>query len=94
MSNTYVKGDGVEGKGLFARRTISAGTGIIIFEGEETMYWSKHLIDVGYAMITVENDAMHVNHSSNPNSVVVGNVLYASSDIYADDEITFDYGWV
>lgn len=91
MSNTYVNNSDIHGKGLFAWRNVSVGTGIIIIEGEETMTWSPKIIDVGYAMIVPENNAQYINHSSSPNSVVIGNVLYATRDILPDEEITFSY---
>ena len=89
--NTYVDKSPIHGLGLFAKRAIPSGSGIIIFEGDESNIRTSHLISLMGKNIEVDNDAKYVNHSTTPNSIIISNILIAAIDIAKDDEITFNY---
>ena len=97
VPTTYAAESPIHGTGLFARRPISAGTFIGVYEGEATgengmhVLWVENTPDhwVGY---DGTNDLRFLNHSKTPNAELDGQDLYALRDIDKDEEITIDYG--
>ena len=92
MSLTHVNDSSIDGFGLFANSDIDSGCTVIRFEGIRAIRWSKHLIELNGMYIEVTNPAKYVNHSLDPNTVVIDDMLVATRLIMKDEEITFDYG--
>lgn len=92
MSITHVDKSSINGLGLLAKSSIDPGCVVIQFKGIEARHWSIHLIELEGRYIEVTNAAKYVNHSSDPNTVMIGDTLFAIRLIEEDEEITFDYG--
>ena len=94
----FVADSGIHGRGLFARKRITAGTWIGHYESVETQQNGMHVLWVesdkeddwvGYDGF---NELRFLNHDSQPNGEMDGLDLYAIRDIGINEEITFDYG--
>lgn len=94
---TYVKKSRIHGFGVFARRRIQRGTYLGRYHGNSTTRNGR------YVLWVIQNDGSHIgingrnglrflNHSRRPNAEFVGNELFATRAIPADEEITIDYG--
>ena len=98
----------VHGKGLFARRYISAGTWIGHYAGSLTERNGMHVLwietDTGddttgettggvtYLGYEGSNELRFLNHAAKPNGEMDGRNLYALLDIKQGEEITIHYG--
>lgn len=86
----------IHGRGLFARRPITKGTLIGVYEGERTDDNGPYVLwvdDDGHEYgIDGRNDLRFVNHSPRPNAVFEGEHLRALRTIRSGEEITFYYG--
>jgi len=95
----YVAGSPIHGRGLFARHDIQCDDYIGTYEGPTTQENGMHVLwlwneeSKRWEGIDGNNEMRFLNHSSRPNADWWGTDLYATRDIAADEEITFDYGW-
>ena len=88
----------IHGRGLFARRPVSAGDLIGMYEGPEVEVDGMHVLWVeegpddwiGY---DGTNCLKYLNHSAQPNAWMDGRTCYALRHIDSGEEITIDYGW-
>lgn len=89
------------GKGLFAAKDFKKGEYILTFEGDvisfeqavakEELEGNPLQIDYG-TYIDLKEPGRSANHSCNPNSgIVKNNILIAIEDIFAGEEILYDY---
>ena len=105
ISKVIVKGSRLEGNGSFAKTNIPKGELITEFLGErftrdeihkriiEGMERLDDPLQIGDDLfIDIDNNALFINHSCDPNSGIKGeNQLYAIRNIEKGEEITFDY---
>lgn len=89
----YVDDSPIHGKGLFARKHISAGEIIGVIKGVPTTTDGEYVLWVdkneGYH---VKCDLRFINHSDEPNAVYFDTLeVCALKDISPGEEITHDY---
>ena len=101
----------IDRKGLFAAQAIPTGTRIIQYIGEKiTKRESQERLDDGNEYIfylntrydidgkTLKNTARYINHSCDPNCVIVYTRraiwIVAARDIPVGEEFTYNYGFV
>ncbi len=95
----YVGESPIHGRGLFARHDIALDDYIGTYEGPATQDNGMHVLwlwnedNERWEGVDGKNEMRFLNHSSEPNADWWGTDLYATRDIVADEEITFDYGW-
>ncbi len=86
----------IHGRGVFARRPIAAGTYLGTYEGKKTRRDGKYVLWVEDDGETTAREGRaplkFLNHSREPNACFDGFELFASRDIEAGEEVTFDYG--
>jgi SET domain-containing protein len=86
----------IDGRGVFARRDIAAGTYIGSYEGKTARRNGKYVLWVEDGEETIGRSGTpplkFLNHSDEPNAYFDGFDLYAEVDIRQGQEITFDYG--
>lgn len=87
----------VHGTGVFARRTIAAGTHVGTYEGRPVDTDGTHVLwiedgDGGWERIDGTGVLRYLNHSRTPNVEFDGADLYALRDIEPGEELLFDYG--
>lgn len=103
MPKIYIKESKLHGKGIFAARNIKKGEIVFIMKGNKL----KFLIDskeqakkAGWNWVGISKNewldpkdhCIFFNHSCNPNSGIVGHVVFrAINNIKKDEEVTFDY---
>ena len=82
-----------KGLGIFAMEKIPKGKIVHIFYGYINEIQDKHTLQITSKLhLHVEGYGRYINHSCEPNCVVVNKFkLVAIKDIEADEEITFDY---
>jgi SET domain-containing protein len=101
LRDTVYSGESeIHGTGLFAMRYIEEGEYIGTYHGPKTKKNGTHVLWVyengekkkptGW---NGKNLLRFLNHSDDCNAEFDGRDLYALTDIDADQEITFDYGW-
>lgn len=94
----------IHGKGLFATMDIKKGARVFIFPGKivrrkiRTEKESNRFINwIGLGkdlwLNPNQTSARHVNHSCDPNTVLIRRTLYAIKFVKQGDEITFDYSF-
>ncbi|MCC5863862.1 MAG: SET domain-containing protein [Wenzhouxiangella sp.] len=95
----YVAESPIHGRGLFARRPIACDEYIGSYEGPATQRDGMHVLWIWseeterWEGIDGRNEMRFLNHDTSPNADWWGTDLYATRNIAADEEITFDYGW-
>lgn len=98
LENLYYVGESeIHGRGLYARVDIDEGDYMGTYFGPEAAENGSHVL-------WIENDGgkwvgrdginmlRYINHSREPHAVFYGFDLYAVRKIFADEEITIDYG--
>lgn len=98
---------GVKGKGVFAEQEILPGDLVVEYAGEEKWIWDipeelwEYCFQVDYDKYILpvkESFGWYLNHSCEPNCVIMGRTrIVALRTIEKDEEVTFDYstnvGW-
>ena len=89
----YVADSPIHGKGLFAKRTISAGEIIGVIQGVPASVDGAHVLWVdGKNGVQVQCDLRYINHSDKPNAVYYDTLeVCALTDIVPGEEITHNY---
>jgi len=91
-----VAASAIHGRGVFARRAIPRGTHLGTYDGKKARRDGKYVLWVESDEGTTARHGLpplkFLNHCADPNSLFEGFELYASRDIEAGEEITFDYG--
>ena len=89
----YVSDSAIHGKGLFARKHISAGEIIGVLDGVPTSKDGEHVLWLDERRgFHVKCDLRYINHSDEPNAVYYDTLeVCALTDIAPGDEITHDY---
>ena len=89
----YVADSPIHGKGLFAKRTISAGEIIGVIQGVPASVDGAHVLWVdGKNGLQVHCDLRYINHSNKPNAVYYDTLeVCALTDIAPGEEITHNY---
>lgn len=86
----------IDGRGVFARREIAAGTFLGSYEGKTARRNGKYVLWVEDGETTIgrrgTGPLRFLNHSREPNAVFDGFDLYAAVDIAKGEEVTVDYG--
>jgi SET domain-containing protein len=89
----YVADSPIHGKGLFAKRTISAGEIIGVIQGVPASVDGAHVLWVDDKHgVQVQCDLRYINHSDKPNAVYYDTLeVCALRDIVPGEEITHNY---
>lgn len=91
-----VASSSIHGRGVFARRSIPAGTYLGTYDGEKARRDGKFVLWVEEDGRTTARQGRaplkFLNHSGEPNCCFDGFDLFAGRDIDAGEELTFDYG--
>jgi SET domain-containing protein len=86
-----VKESPIQGKGVFAERSLHRGAQIAYFEGYEIDHETAYLLTFGNKRIEPTGILKHLNHSCSPNAWFQGRRLTALRKITPGEEITIDY---
>jgi SET domain-containing protein len=81
----------IQGRGVFAKRSLNTGKQIAYFEGYEIDYETAYSLTFGNKRIEPTGILKHLNHSCSPNTWFQGRWLIASREIKPGEEITIDY---
>lgn len=91
----YVKDSSIHGKGLFAKKSIRAGSIIGEITGKPAKNNGPYVLwlDDDDKAIEVQNIFKYINHNSRPNACYYDDLtVVALRDIKKDEEITHHYG--
>jgi SET domain-containing protein len=81
----------IQGKGVFAERSLHAGERIGYFEGYQVDHDTAYSLTFGNRRIEPTGILRHLNHSCSPNAWFQGRRLTALREIAPGEEITIDY---
>lgn len=90
-SNIVPRKSSVQGRGVFAASSLSAGQTIAYFEGYETDQNTRYALSADGKRFEGTGELRYINHSCDPNSHFDGRSLIASRDIAEGEEILIDY---
>ena len=82
----------LHGKGLFSDKPIKKGELIGEFRVVPAIYRTKFTIWIDDEPFRATNILKYSNHSNKPNSYIDFPFMYATKNIKANSEITWDYG--
>ena len=98
--NVYVKGTGIYGKSLFAKKAFKKDDVIFVVFGSITKIDSYHTIPISNDLYIEPrepegNISQYICHSCEPNAGVKKRSLFvAMQDIQKDEEVTIDYAMI
>jgi SET domain-containing protein len=81
----------IGGKGIYATKKYAKTEIIYTLTGEEFDHPTRETIYVGDGKHIYDSYGIFMNHSFEPNCLIVGHDIVALKDINIDDELTFDY---
>ena len=81
----------IQGKGVFAERSLYTGEQIAYFEGYEVDHETAYSLTFGSKRIEPTGILKHLNHSCSPNAWFQERRLTALREIGPGEEITIDY---
>jgi SET domain-containing protein len=81
----------IQGKGVFAERSLHTGEQIAYFEGYEVDHETAYSLTFGNQRIEPTGILKHLNHSCSPNAWFQERRLTALREIAPNEEITIDY---
>jgi hypothetical protein len=94
-SKVYVKDSSIHGKGLFAKKTIKAGSIIGELEGKPSKKDGPYVLwlDDDKKGFEVQNIFKYINHNAKPNAAYYDDLtVVALRNIKKGEEITHHYG--
>ena len=81
----------IQGRGVFAEKSLNTGKQIAYFEGCEIDHETAYSLTFGNKRIEPTGILKHLNHSCSPNAGFRGRWLIASREIKPGEEITINY---
>jgi SET domain-containing protein len=83
--------NGVDQLGLFTKKNIKKGSIILKLQGKVLRSPTKYTIQIAKDKHIIDQRAIYINHSCNPNIKVINIIILALRDICKSEEITFNY---